>query len=127
MNWQINSGRPVYMQLVEQIQRAVLNGEYAPGSKFPAVRELAADDGVNPNTMQRALQVLEQSGLLCVENRTAGRVVTQDEALIERLCSDEARNAAERFCREMVQMGKTAEETVDLIHECEKKGIFDGE
>ena len=91
------------------------------------MRELAADAGVNPNTMQRALQVLEQSGLLCVENRTAGRVVTQDKALIERLCSDEARNAAERFCREMVQMGKTAEETVDLIHECEKKGIFDGE
>lgn len=71
MKWKIASDRPVYLQLVEQIQRAVLNGEYPPGSKFPTVRELAAQAGVNPNTMQKAPQALEQSGLLCVENRTA--------------------------------------------------------
>ena len=126
MKLKIASDRPVYLQLIEQIQRAVLNGEYPPGSKFPTVRELAAQAGVNPNTMQKALQALEQSGLLCVENRTAGRVVTSDEALIRHLCGSEAQQTAQRFCREMAQMGKTAEETIELVRQCEKEGIFDG-
>ena len=46
-------------------------GEFPPGSRIPPVRELAADAGVNPNTMQRALQELESRGLLQAQ-RTAG-------------------------------------------------------
>ena len=59
MNWNITAGRPVYVQLVEQLELALVAGEFPPGSRIPPVRELAADAGVNPNTMQRALQELE--------------------------------------------------------------------
>ena len=55
MNWNITAGRPVYVQLVEQLELALVAGELRPGSRVPPVRELAADAGVNPNTMQRAL------------------------------------------------------------------------
>ena len=54
MNWNITAGRPVYVQLVEQLELALVAGEFPPGSRIPPVRELAADAGVNPNTMQRA-------------------------------------------------------------------------
>ncbi len=64
MNWNITAGRPVYVQLVEQLELALVAGEFPPGSRIPPVRELAADAGVNPNTMQRALQELESRGLL---------------------------------------------------------------
>ena len=59
MNWNITAGRPVYVQLVEQLELALVAGEFPPGSRIPPVRELAADAGVNPNTMQRALAQLE--------------------------------------------------------------------
>ena len=72
MNWSITAGRPVYVQLVEQLELALVAGEFPPGSRIPPVRELAADAGVNPNTMQRALQELESRGLLQAQ-RTAGR------------------------------------------------------
>ena len=75
MNWNITAGRPVYVQLVEQLELALVAGEFPPGSRIPPVRELAADAGVNPNTMQRALQELESRGLLQAQ-RTAGRTVT---------------------------------------------------
>ena len=71
MNWNITAGRPVYVQLVEQLELALVAGEFPPGSRIPPVRELAADAGVNPNTMQRALQELESRGLLQAQ-RTAG-------------------------------------------------------
>ena len=48
MNWNITAGRPVYVQLVEQLELALVAGEFPPGSRILPVRELAADAGVNP-------------------------------------------------------------------------------
>ena len=72
MNWNITAGRPVYVQLVEQLELALVAGEFPPGSRIPPVRELAADAGVNPNTVQRALADLERDGLVFAQ-RTEGR------------------------------------------------------
>lgn len=57
-------------------------GVYGPGERLPSVRELAAEAGVNPNTMQRAMADLESRGL-AVANRTAGRCVTNDMETIK--------------------------------------------
>ena len=72
MEWSFHSNQPIYTQLIEQLTLAILSGEYPTGGKLPAVRELAAEAGVNPNTMQRALAQLEQTGLLYTR-RTSGR------------------------------------------------------
>lgn len=71
MDWTIVAGRPVYLQLIEQLELAIITGEYPPGEKIPGVRDLAAQAQVNPNTMQRALAELEARGLLETQ-RTAG-------------------------------------------------------
>ena len=55
MAWKFDSNRPIYLQLLEQIQFKILSNEYLPGEKLPSVREFATLAGVNPNTMQRAL------------------------------------------------------------------------
>ena len=75
---------PIYLQLIEKIQRMIVTGEWRAGERIPAVRELALAFGVNPNTMQRALAELERDGLLYSE-RTSGRFVTEDQAHILRL------------------------------------------
>ena len=52
MNWNITAGRPVYVQLIEQLELALVAGEFSPGSRIPPVRELAADAGVNDTVLQ---------------------------------------------------------------------------
>ena len=54
MDWKLDNGRPIWPQLSQQLARRILAGEYPPGSRLPPVRELAAEAGVNPNTLQRA-------------------------------------------------------------------------
>ena len=60
MNWNIRNDAPVYTQLVDQIARAIILGQFPPGGRLPSVREFAADAGVNPHTMQRAFAELER-------------------------------------------------------------------
>ena len=50
MQWQLEGDRPIYQQLVDQIMMQIVSGQRKAGDKVPAVRELAAEAGVNPNT-----------------------------------------------------------------------------
>ena len=58
MPWNLDSDRPIYLQLMERIQHDIISGTYKPGDKLPSVRELAMEASVNPNTMQKALSEL---------------------------------------------------------------------
>ena len=82
MRWVYDDSLPIYTQLVGQIKTAIVSGELQPGGKLPAVRELAIEAGVNPNTMQRAFQELERSGLVYTV-RGSGRYVTDDVCAID--------------------------------------------
>ncbi len=84
MPWNLNSDKPIFMQLIEIIQHSILSGTYPPGSKLPSVRDLASQAAVNPNTMQKALAELERSGLV-YSQRTSGRFITEDISMIEEL------------------------------------------
>ena len=58
------SDKPIYRQIVEQISEAIAKGELSMGDKLPAVRKLAAELVINPNTVAHAYSVLEQAGLV---------------------------------------------------------------
>ena len=118
MQWNITAGRPVYIQLIEQLELALVAGEFPPGSRIPPVRELAADAGVNPNTMQRALQDLESRGLLQAQ-RTAGRTVTADDAVLQTLRRKRAAALAQDFLQQMHALGMTPAEVEALLRETE--------
>lgn len=66
-----------YNQLAVNLLKKIFNGYYKLGSKLPSTRELAEQAGVNPNTMQRALQVLQDEKVL-IKRSTTGRYVTTD-------------------------------------------------
>ena len=109
MGWQFDGQRPIYAQLLEGLELRILSGMYPPGSRLASVRELAAEAGVNPNTMQRALAELERGGLVRT-HRTNGRFVTDDEARIRQARESIAREKLERFLEEMRRLGVTREE-----------------
>ena len=124
MEWNITAGQPVYRQLVEQLELKLISGQYPPGSRIPAVRELAAEAGVNPNTMQRALQELESRGLLQAQ-RTAGRTVTADELALAALRRERAAALVDHTWRELRALGLQGDEILQLIQQREEQDATD--
>jgi DNA-binding transcriptional regulator YhcF (GntR family) len=69
--------KPIYLQIAEQIMDKVERSELPVGERIPSVREYAAGVGVNPNTVMRSYDWLEQSGLI-FNRRGIGFFVTDD-------------------------------------------------
>ncbi|MCQ2539829.1 MAG: GntR family transcriptional regulator [Acetatifactor sp.] len=116
MAWDLDSDRPIYLQLVERIQMQIVSGAYEPGGKLPSVREYAAEAAVNPNTMQKAFSELERSGLI-ITQRTNGRVVTDDVELIRKIRDELAQEQAEVFLRKMAELGLSREEAIGVLRQ----------
>lgn len=115
MEWNIAADRPVYIQLVEQLENAIVTGQFSAAKRFPSVRELAQDAGVNPNTMQRALQELETKGLLAAK-RTAGRTVTDNADMLNRLRLEKAAAQCAEFLNAMQKLGYTYGEAAEILN-----------
>ena len=54
--------RPIYEQVRDGLRKLIITGGIPAGDKLPSVRQLAASLAINPNTIQRASQALEQEG-----------------------------------------------------------------
>ena len=121
MPWNLDSSRPIYTQLVERIQLDILAGKYQPGARLPSVRDLAAEAGVNPNTMQKALAELERENLVH-SARTSGRFITEDTVMIEKIREELATAQIREFFDRMQQMGFENEKTIRLIEKMMKEG-----
>ena len=115
MDFAIQGSRPIWQQLTEQLARRIITGAYPLGARFPAVRELAAEAGVNPNTMQRAITQLETLGLVTT-NRTLGRTVTENAEALE-----EMRRRLAMECTEMGALGYSRGEAADMAQAERKK------
>ena len=120
MKWKLDDGRPIWPQLKEQLTMAIVSGRYETGAPFPTVRDLAAEAGVNRNTMQRALSELESDGLL-ITNRTSGRTVTSDMELISQMKLNAAGAYVDAFMTQMNAIGFTTEEIIQVLEERKDK------
>ena len=114
MNWNFDNERPIYLQVIEHIKLFIVTGEFLPGQKLASVRELASEAGVNPNTMQKALSELENTGLV-YSNRTSGRYVTDNPDLINSVREEMAKKNIVSFLLNMEQIGITLKDSIELI------------
>ena len=115
MPWNLNSDRPIFLQIVERIQMDIISGKYKPGDKLPSVRDLASEAAVNPNTMQKAFSELERTGLV-YSQRTTGRFITEDTVMINELKASYAKEKITEFIALMQQLGFSKEEILSLIN-----------
>ena len=116
MPWNLDSSRPIYLQIIERVQMDIITGRYQPGDKLPSVRDLAQEAAVNPNTMQKALSELERSGLI-YSQRTSGRFITEDKEVIHQMKKELAAAEVSAFVAHMKQLGITPEEIRQLLAE----------
>jgi GntR family transcriptional regulator len=61
---ELDSGVPVYRQIIDQVRGGLATGSLIAGDQLPTVRQLAVDLAINPNTVVRAYRELELGGLL---------------------------------------------------------------
>ena len=111
---EFDSSAPIWRQLMDEFARRIVAGIWAPGTKLPGVRDLAADLGVNPNTAQRALAELERTGL-CRSERTAGRYVTDDPGTIDAARTELMCSAADAFIAQARGLGMQQGNATALI------------
>lgn len=104
MQFIFKNDRPIYIQLVEQLEIYIISGHFPPGEKLPSVRDLAIAAKVNPNTMQKALQELEDKRLIITE-RTNGKFVTDDEKYLRKSRDKLAESKIKKFLEEMQELG----------------------
>ncbi len=114
MEWNFKSGIPIYSQIVDEMTMRIASGIYEPGEKLSSVRDLAMDAGVNPNTMQRALAELERRGLVYSE-RTSGRFVTKEEAVLKSLHEELAKKYFQELAEKLRKIGMSGEEIASAV------------
>ena len=114
MSWEFQDHLPIYAQLMDTLKRLIVTGRYLPGEKLPSVRELAAEAGINPNTVQRAFSELEREGLIYTQ-RATGKYVTENEADIKSAREDLARTQVADFLRAMQSLGFSVGDVIVLL------------
>jgi len=89
-----HNGVPIYEQLVRQIKFAVAEGIVQPGQMLPSVRSLSQQLTINPNTINRAYQQLQQDQVASPV-RGLGLSILPDA--IERCCADRYQVVTDRM------------------------------
>ena len=114
---QISSGsnEPIYSQVVTQISRAIAQGLISPGDKLPAVRNLAAELVINPNTVARAYTILEQQGL--VTTKTGSGTYATDPRLRDKDVSqlNILNDRIDNIITQALNLGLSHDEILELL------------
>ena len=120
------SSTPIYQQLVDGVKELVARGILEPGERMPTVREMAAELSLNPNTIAKAYQRLEQEGIIeTMRSRgtfVADRTVVFDKETAKQQLSDQV----EKVLVEAYHLGLNREDIKQLFEESldnwEKRG-----
>jgi GntR family transcriptional regulator len=108
-------GRPMYLQIMEQIKKRVAVGEWARGQEIPSIRQLAVDLRISVITVKRAYLELEREGVI-VTQQGKGSVVAPDPNLDIRLYDEELAELIERVVHLGALLGLTSEELAYRLH-----------
>lgn len=112
--FKFDNNTPIYIQLVEQLKIDIISGQLKSGERLPSVRDLALQNKVNPNTMQKALVELEELNLIYTE-RTNGKYVTEDTKLIEKHKKQYADELTRKYISNMKEIGFEESYTLDYL------------
>ncbi len=114
MSWKFNPTEAVFVQIANRLRADIINGVYASGEQIPPVRQLAEKAAVNPNTMQKALTLLEEEGLLYAQG-TVGRFVTTDQAVLDTARKHIKLETVRRLLKDAYSVGISPSELIQYI------------
>lgn len=101
-------GRPIYEQVKEGLRHMVISGAIRPGDKLPSVRSMASQLAINPNTIQKAYEALEQEGY--VYSIPGKGSFAADRSEVEGKRREDLLTQLEKVVQELRFLGVTQEE-----------------
>lgn len=107
-------GRPIYLQIMEQIRQRVVLGEWKPGEQIPSIRAMAIALQISVITVKRAYLELEREGVI-VTQHGKGSIVAPDPDLGSRLYDKEFEEHLRQVVRIGTLLGLTEEEIVERL------------
>ena len=94
------SGKPIYEQVIDGIEKNILMGIYQPGGVLPSLRELSVTLGINPNTIQKSYAELIRRGVI-IPAMGSGTYVAPDAREKIRKAADEKLTLLEELVAEL--------------------------
>jgi GntR family transcriptional regulator len=116
------NGAPIYRQIIQQIEYAILSGRMGPGDRLPTIRSLAVELKTNPNTIARAYGELEIRGILATQVGSGTYISDKKPVVEDDSLNRKIREVLGRFVQEMKDLGVENRELVKLIESYDKEG-----
>lgn len=116
MHLKFNNEKPIYLQMIEQLELDIVSGRLPPGSQLPTIRELANQAKINVNTVTRALAELEELNLITTK-RTNGKFVTNNQKRIIKCREKLAETTTHEYLKTMQSLGFNTKELLKYLKE----------
>ena len=110
-----DNGVPIYRQIIQQIEYAILSGRMRPGDRLPTIRSLAVELKTNPNTIAKAYGELEIRGILATQVGSGTYISDKKPVVEDDSLSRKIQEVLARFLQEMRNLGVEKRELVKLI------------
>jgi GntR family transcriptional regulator len=118
----LDDQRPIYQQIVDAIKALIASGELPEGASLPPVRQVAADLGVNLNTVAAAYRELQNEGLLTIKHGSGAMVSSRTGAPRK---EEELRTPLRTALTQLVLAGFPKTQIMNIVAE-ELRGLLKG-
>jgi GntR family transcriptional regulator len=115
-----SDGRPMYLQIMEQIKQRVAVGDWPPGEEIPSIRQLAVALRVSVITVKRAYLELEREGVILTQ-QGKGSIVAPSPGLGTRLYKEEFVERVEQAARLGALLGLSSDEIARKTREASER------
>lgn len=113
----MDEGKPLFVQIAEQVEDAIVDGSFPEGGKAPSTNELAAFHRINPATAAKGINMLVDKGVL-YKRRGIGMFVSENAR--DMLVAERREAFAERYVQPLIiearKLGLGPDDVVALIH-----------
>jgi GntR family transcriptional regulator len=117
------NGDSIYQQIVNNFTTLILNNVLEVDEQLPSVRKLASDLLINPNTIQKAYQLLEERGLIySVQGK--GSFVADNLLLAKNNKIGVLKNEYKEVVLQLIQLQVEKSELIQLINTIDQTSVF---
>lgn len=114
----LESGVPIYMQLVDRVKQMIASGQLQPGEQLPTMRQLATELRINYNTVGRAYLILDQEGVISTQQGRGTFVASRlGEAQLQKLRMDKLHSMLGNSVKEALTLGYSRAEIEQIMGE----------
>jgi len=108
-------GAPIYRQIIQQIEYAILSGRMRPGDRLPTIRSLAVELKTNPNTIAKAYGELEIRGILATQVGSGTYIADKKPVIEDDSLDRKIHELVGRFVRDMRDLGVEKRELTRVL------------